>query len=263
MHKEWKWIIPKKRFLHSDHDYKNESTPKNFVLTRERNLLQSLKNFAQPNEYKFTLQWLRPKLLLLNLQYDPWKIHFIVTWKIMDTSTFNCLNSSQPRIPKKMFGRLYTKEWQEFRLFVHSVQQATTGKMGSPSLKVETELAIRSMTYPQDVLQTTIYIGHFRNYCNFFQETCSIRNRRWTGCNYLWQLLSKRVDRSRLLIESVTLLLVSNISAHLFFRKNTQLFYTLYTGTNVSGRSMRACSFVKTLLVNVPNCHAGKVHVFW
>ena len=70
--------------------------PERFRLTKEQNLLESLKNYAKLKEYKFTLQWVRPKLHLLNVQYDPWKIYFTVAWKTMETITFtNCLNSLQ------------------------------------------------------------------------------------------------------------------------------------------------------------------------
>ena len=42
--------------------------PKKFWLTREQNLLDSLKNYANLKEYKFTLQWVRPRPPLLNVQ---------------------------------------------------------------------------------------------------------------------------------------------------------------------------------------------------
>ena len=61
--------------------------PKKFGVTSEQNLLESVKNCAKLKEYKFTLQWVRPRLHLLNVQYDPWKIYFTVTWKTMETST--------------------------------------------------------------------------------------------------------------------------------------------------------------------------------
>ena len=65
-------------------------------LTMEQNLLESLKNYAKMKEYKFTLQWVRPRLHLLNVQNDPLKINFTITWRTMDTSTFkNWLNSLQ------------------------------------------------------------------------------------------------------------------------------------------------------------------------
>ena len=73
-----------------------QNHPKKFGLTREQNLLESFKNYAKLKEYKFTLQWVRPRLHLLNVQYDPWKVYFTVTWKTMDTSTFtNWLKSLQ------------------------------------------------------------------------------------------------------------------------------------------------------------------------
>ena len=76
--------------------------PQEFGLIREPNLLESLKNHAKLKENKFTLQWVRLRLHFLNVKYDPWKIYFTVTWKIIDTSTFtNCLNSSEPWIPEK------------------------------------------------------------------------------------------------------------------------------------------------------------------
>ena len=44
---------------------------KKFGLAREQNLLESFKNYAKLKEYKFTLQWVRLRLHLLNVQYDP------------------------------------------------------------------------------------------------------------------------------------------------------------------------------------------------
>ena len=41
--------------------------PKKLGLTREQNLLEGLKNIAKLKEYKFTLQWVKPKLHLLNV----------------------------------------------------------------------------------------------------------------------------------------------------------------------------------------------------
>ena len=47
---------------------KKRIDPKKIGLTREQNLLESLKNYAKLKEYKFTLQWVRPRLHLLNVQ---------------------------------------------------------------------------------------------------------------------------------------------------------------------------------------------------
>ena len=49
---------------------KKNSLKKN-GLTREQNLLESLKNYAKLKEYKITLQGVRRRPLLLNVQYDP------------------------------------------------------------------------------------------------------------------------------------------------------------------------------------------------
>ena len=78
------------------HSFLNETTkkvePGKFGSASEQNLLDTLKNLAKLKEYKLTPQWVRLRLHLLNVQDHPWKLHFIVTWKIMDTSTFReCL----------------------------------------------------------------------------------------------------------------------------------------------------------------------------
>ena len=71
-----------------------KNRPKKTGSTREQNLLESLKNYAKLKEYNFSLHWVRPRLHLLNVQYDLWKIYFTITWKAMDTGTFtNWLNS--------------------------------------------------------------------------------------------------------------------------------------------------------------------------
>ena len=46
----------------------NKNRPKEFGMPREQNLLESLKNYAKVKEYKFTLQCVRPRLHLLNVQ---------------------------------------------------------------------------------------------------------------------------------------------------------------------------------------------------
>ena len=48
-----------------------KNRPEKFGSTREQNLLESLKNYAKLKDYSFTLQWVRPRLHLLNVQYDP------------------------------------------------------------------------------------------------------------------------------------------------------------------------------------------------
>ena len=46
--------------------------------------------------YSTMSECVKPRLPLLNVQKDPWKIYFSVTWETMDTSTFtNWLNSIQ------------------------------------------------------------------------------------------------------------------------------------------------------------------------
>ena len=61
---------------------------KNFWVDRGTEFAGESKNYAKLKEYKFTLQWVLPRLHLLNVQYDPWKLYFTVTWKTMDTITF-------------------------------------------------------------------------------------------------------------------------------------------------------------------------------
>ena len=52
----------------------NKNRPKKVGLTREQNLLESLKNYAKLMEYKFIVQRVRSRLHLLKVQYDPWKL---------------------------------------------------------------------------------------------------------------------------------------------------------------------------------------------
>ena len=65
-----------------------KSRPKKIGLTKDQKLLESSKNCVKLKDYKFTLQWVRPRPHLLNEQYDPWKIYFTVTWKTMESITF-------------------------------------------------------------------------------------------------------------------------------------------------------------------------------
>ena len=108
--------------------------PRKVELTREQNLLESVKKYAKPKEYKFTLQGLKPRLRLLSVLYDHWNLYFTVTRKTMETSTFNSstkltnivttLNSwrncSIDLIPKNVKNSyilfiLYSKPPREFR----------------------------------------------------------------------------------------------------------------------------------------------------
>ena len=64
-----------------------------FVLTKEPNSQECLEKFVLLRGYKSTLLRMELKQLLLNVQNDHWKIFFIVTWKILDTSIYtNYLN---------------------------------------------------------------------------------------------------------------------------------------------------------------------------
>ena len=46
-------------------------------------------------------------------------------------------------------------------------------------------------------------------------------------------------------------------------RQYTELFDKIFTRATESGRSMRGFNFGNTLSINVPNCHGGKISVFW
>ena len=65
-----------------------KNRPEKFELTKEQNLLERLKNYGKLNEYQFNQQWVKPRLHLQNVQYDPWKINFTATWNTMEASTF-------------------------------------------------------------------------------------------------------------------------------------------------------------------------------
>ena len=52
------------------------------------------------------------------------------------------------KFSKKLLDRLDNKECDDFRLFVHSVQQRNYENLEYPILKLETGFASRSMTYP-------------------------------------------------------------------------------------------------------------------
>ena len=98
--------MKKKAFKEAVCAFLTKITKKNWLkkicVNKEQNLLESWKSFAKLQEYKLTLQWMRLKLHLLNVQYDPSKLNFTVTWKVIDTISFTkCLNASQPWFPEK------------------------------------------------------------------------------------------------------------------------------------------------------------------
>ena len=89
---EWKQKIPKKLWK-TFYPWLQKIDRKRFGLLTGLNLLERLKSFVLQRGYKFTLLWVRLRQLLLNVQYDPWKIFFTVTWKMLDTSIYtNNLN---------------------------------------------------------------------------------------------------------------------------------------------------------------------------
>ena len=76
--------------------------PTKFGSTKEPISQERSENIAKLKENKFTLRWVRLWMHLLNVHYDPRKIYFTVTWKVVEAVTFtNCLNSSQPKLQKK------------------------------------------------------------------------------------------------------------------------------------------------------------------
>ena len=97
--------------------------PKKFGLTRERTLLESLRNYAKLKDYEFTLHWVRPRPHLLNVQYDFWRkdngykyIHKLIQFVPTLNSRRNC---SIDLIPKKLknsvfLSILYSKPLRDF-----------------------------------------------------------------------------------------------------------------------------------------------------
>ena len=80
--------------------------PKNNRVDKGRNLLEKIIFLSKLKDYKLAPHWVRQRPHLLNVNYDPWKIHFVLTWQNMDTSIFtNCLSSSEHWIPES-FARL-------------------------------------------------------------------------------------------------------------------------------------------------------------
>ena len=68
----------------------------------EQKLPDSFENFENLKEKKITVQWVRLRLHLLNVQYDPWKLYFPVTWEIMDKNIFpHFVNSWQAGVPER------------------------------------------------------------------------------------------------------------------------------------------------------------------
>ena len=72
MQKDWKKIFDSNSPCIFDYDYK-KTNPQKFGWKREPKLRDSLKKIAKLKENKFTLQQVRLKLHLLNVQYGPRK----------------------------------------------------------------------------------------------------------------------------------------------------------------------------------------------
>ena len=85
----------------------------------------------------------------------------------------------------------------------------------------------------------------------------------WTGWDYLREILSDRIDQSRLTIESFTKELGFIASAQLF-SDNTLSSFTKFSPEQLDlERSMGGGKFGKILPVNVPESCRGKIHGFW
>ena len=89
-----------------------------------------------------------------------------------------------------------------------------SGNSENPSLKLETEIASRCMTYLSvRVIGHSLHRKSCRNRCSFYQETSNIHNKGRTRRDYPWWILSKKVDQSHSTMELFTEELVFNASA--------------------------------------------------
>ena len=121
--------------------------PQKLGSTGEQKMLESLKNYAKLKEYKFTLQWVRPRLHMLNVQNDPWIIYFTVTPKIMDTRIFKKgLSSSKLWILEKIARQIWYQKMSKISTFCRFCTASYTENIENASLKLETEIAYADLT---------------------------------------------------------------------------------------------------------------------
>ena len=101
----------------------------------------------KPERIQTTLQWVTPRLLLQNVQYDRWKLNSTVTWKTMDTFT-NCRNSSEPWIPEKIVPKTWYQRLSRMPTLCPFSTASHYKKIENPNLKLEIEFVSRSMIHP-------------------------------------------------------------------------------------------------------------------
>ena len=108
---------------------------------------------------------------MLNVQYDPGNytspLHGRQWIKVLSQTDSIRYNT---KFKMKLLDRLDTKECKDFRLFVHSVQQTTPRILKNQSVKLETEVAYRSMTHPSGTCISHSLQELFSKLLEFFRE---------------------------------------------------------------------------------------------
>ena len=155
---------------------------------------------------------------------------------------------------KKMLDGLDCKKCQDFRLFVHSVQQATTRNLGKLSF-LKYILPCRKVYAPQFTQKVFILLQFLPNK---LQHTQSRMNRKRFFVVYsIKKSWSKSFNKCFVYIW---------LSSYCIFTANprqyTQLFHTLFAGETEPWRATGDCNFETIPHINVPNCYRGDFRAF-
>ena len=161
-------------------------------------------------------------------------------------------NCSIDLIPRNVensdfFSILYLKSLRGFR---------------KPNLKLGTEFAYRSMTYPSERVISHSLHEKFSELLQFLPEnlehTHERKNKmRLSAVNFIRKSCSKSFNNGNIHNRVGFKCICATIS-----RQNTELPYKLFTRATDSGKSMGGCTFGNILPINVPKYHGGKIYVF-
>ena len=131
-----------------------------------------------------------------------------------------------------------------------------------PSLKLETELASLSMTYPSRRVISHSLHKKFSKKLQFLPENLQHTQQRMnkmilSAVNSIRKRWSKSFNKGIVYNRVGFKCICTTIS-----RQYTGLFYKLFTRATESGWSMGGCNFRNILPINEPKCYGGESYVF-
>ena len=118
---------------------------------------ETFRNFAWLREWTLALQWVRPRLLLLNVRCDPWKINFTDGWETLDTCQYtNRLTLLQLQLLRRFAWFTWCQTWSG-NAFLSILYKKLLQECRRPRFKLESKLACQSTNYfPGSVINHSV-----------------------------------------------------------------------------------------------------------